>query len=67
MNDVRYPDIEVKLIGHNGNSFAILASVRKALRRGGVPQEEVTKFTEEATSGDRDHLLMTCMEWVEVS
>jgi len=35
-----------------------------ALRRGGVPPEEVKVFMAEATSGDYDKLLQTVMEWV---
>jgi hypothetical protein len=37
--------------------------VQKALREAGVPQDEVSQFTAEATSGDYGHLLQTCMEW----
>ena len=29
-----------------------------------VPDEDVEAFKEEAISGDYDHLLRTCMEWV---
>ena len=66
MSDVRCPQITVELIGQDGNAFAILGAVMKALRRGGVPPDEIKKFQEEATSGDYSHLLCTCMEWVNV-
>jgi hypothetical protein len=62
----RYPEIEVELIGRDGNAFAILGAVRTALRRGGVAPEEINEFMAEAMSGDYDHLLATVMEWVEV-
>jgi len=62
----KYPDIKVKLVGEDGNPFAILGKVCKALRGARVPQEEVTAFMSEATSGDYDHLLVTCMKWVDV-
>jgi len=52
-------------VGEDGNAFAVLARVRKALKESGVPQAEVEEFTKEAMSGDYNHLLMTCMEWVE--
>jgi len=65
--DVKYPNIEVELSGGDGNAFFILGTVRKALKRGGVPSEEIDNFTAEATDGDYDHLLQTCMRWVEVS
>jgi hypothetical protein len=64
---IKYPDIEVQLTGEDGNAFFILGSVQKALRRAGVDAEEVNAFYAEATSGDYDHLLQTCMEWVSVA
>jgi hypothetical protein len=67
MFDIRYPDIEVQLTGTDGNAFAILGAVERALRNGGVPPEAVAEFRAEATSGDYDHLLRTAMRWVEVA
>ena len=57
--------IHVKLVGEDGNAFAILARVRSALRRGGR-SDLVEPFTKEATSGNYTHLLATVMEYVEV-
>lgn len=62
----RYPEIEVQLTGRDGNAFAILGEVQRALRRAGVEPDEIDAFRAEATSGDYDHLLRTCMAWVEV-
>jgi hypothetical protein len=62
----KYPDITVSLVGGDGNAFAILGAVKKALRRGGVDQAECDAFFDETTSGDYDHLLQTAMRWVEV-
>ena len=59
-------DITVKLLGEDGNAYAILSRVSRAMKSGGVPQEEIDVFCEEATSEDYDHLLQTVMEWVEV-
>jgi hypothetical protein len=67
VSDVKYPQIKVKLVGHDGNAFAILGRVRSALRAAKVPVEEQQKFMEEAMSGDYSHLLGTCMKWVNVS
>jgi hypothetical protein len=58
-------NIRVKLVGEDGNAFAILARVRTALRRGGRA-DLVEPFTKEATSGNYTHLLATVMEYVEV-
>lgn len=63
----KYPDIVVKLIGQNGNSFNLLALVDEALRKAKVPKTERDLFLEEAMSGDRNNLLVTCMKWVDVS
>ncbi len=63
---VKYPDISVELIGQNGNAFAIIGAVSKALRRAEVSQAEIILFQKEAMSGNYDHLLQTCMRWVEV-
>ena len=62
----KYPEIEVTLTGTDGNAFAVIGKVCSELRRGGVSKEEVNAFTEEATAGDYNHVLMTCMRWVEV-
>jgi hypothetical protein len=59
-------NVKVKLVGTDGNAFALLGKVRSALRAGGVPPEEVAQFTKEAMAGDYDNLLRVCMEWVEV-
>jgi hypothetical protein len=62
---VRYPEIEVPLLGRDGNAFAIIGAVSGALRRAGH-DEEVDAFTKEATSGDYDNLLSTVLRWVTV-
>ena len=64
--EVKYPEIEVQLVGEDGNAFAIMGSVTEALRRADVPQAEIDAFIAEATSGDYDRLLQTCMRWVSV-
>ena len=62
----KYP-ITVQLTGNDGNAFAIMASVSRALKDHGVEREEVNTFTQEAMSGDYDNLLRTAMRWVEVA
>jgi hypothetical protein len=63
----KYPKIEVRLSGKDGNAFAILGRVQAALGRAGVPDDEIKSYTREATTGDYDHLLQVTMGWVEVS
>ena len=61
---VKYPQVKVELVGEDGNAFAILGRVTKAMRREHIPQAEIDMFREEATSGDYSHLLVTAVEWV---
>lgn len=58
-----YTDAVVKLVGEDGNAFAILARVSRAIRRSNHP-ELADAFMREATSGDYDHLLQTCLRYV---
>lgn len=62
----RYPHIIVTLTNNDGNAFGILGAVRRALRKGGVPETEVSAFYKEATEGDYDHLLVTVMKYVSI-
>jgi len=59
----KYPQVEVELVGKDGNAFAILGRCQKAVRRAGLPKEVFDQYKAEATSGDYDHLLQTTMEW----
>jgi hypothetical protein len=67
VGNIKYPAVKVKLTGEDGNAFAILGRVQRALRRAGVLNGEIESFVAAATRGDYDHLLRTCMEWVDVS
>ena len=64
--EVRYPDVEVQLVGTGGNAFAIIGRCVKAARQADVPADEIEKFKQEAMSGDYDHLLQTTMRWFDV-
>jgi len=57
---------EVKLIGEDGNAFAIIGRVQRALKQAGADKEYIDQYLNEATSGDYDHLLQTTMKYVEV-
>ncbi len=59
--------IEVPLVGFDGNAYAIISRIRKALERAGATPEELAQYLQESTSGDYDHLLQVATEWVEVS
>lgn len=62
----KYPNVKVKLTDEDGNAFAILAAVKRAMRKADVPTEEMDAFRAQAMAGDYDNLLRTVMEWVEV-
>lgn len=64
MTGIKYPDVNVALVGEDGNAFAILGRVTGALRRAGVDEAERDAFVAEATSGDYDNLLRTVLGWV---
>ena len=63
---MKYPDITVQLVGRDGNAFNIIGACRAAMRRAHLPQSEIDAFTKEATSGNYDHLLLTCLDWFNV-
>ena len=65
--ETKYPEITVQLSDEDGNAFAIIGRVTRALRRGGVDNAEIDAFREDAMSGDYDHVLQTAMAWVETA
>lgn len=64
--DIKYPNIMVQLSNEDGNAAMLIGVVRRALVRQGVPADEVSAFVAEATSGDYDNVIQTCMRWVTV-
>lgn len=66
-DDVRFPEVEVQLTEEDDTAMMIVGRVRRALRHGGATPGEIEDFVQEAMSGDYDHLLQTCMRWVNVS
>ena len=62
----KYPNITVQLTGNDGNAFAIMGAVRKALKREKVSADEIVEYTKQSTSGDYDNLLRVAMSWVTV-
>lgn len=58
-------DAIAKLSGGDGNAFAILGRVRRAIRASNRP-DLADEFMREATSHDYEHLLATCSRYVTV-
>jgi hypothetical protein len=67
MQTIKYPDVHVEMVDEDGNAFAILGRVQRALREAGVPNAEIKAFVAEATAGDYDHLLQTVIRTVETT
>ena len=65
--EIKYPEIEVQLTGNDGNAFAIMGAVRKALKQAKVSAEEIAEYTKQSTSGDYNNLLRVAMAWVTVN
>ena len=64
---VKFPQVKVDLIGKDGNAFAILSAVTRAMMSVGVSKEDITNYRNEAMSGDYDNLLAVTMETVNVN
>ena len=62
----KYLNVKVKLVGKDGNAFAIMGRVAAALRKAKVAKEEIDAYTKQSMSGDYNNLLRTAMEWVDV-
>lgn len=72
---VKYPECTVELSGVDANAVLIFRKVRRELIKhldgaGGMTRAEAEakgdEFQAEATSGDYDHVLVTCHLWVTV-
>lgn len=62
----KYPNIKAKLIGQDGNAYAIIGTVKQALRKANVPQSDIDEFVVEAMSGDYNNVIVTALKWVTV-
>jgi len=68
----RYPEVVVQLTGQDGNAYAIMGQIRKALKshlqeHGYTPEVIATAvklYFDEATAGDYDNLLRVTMRTI---
>ena len=65
LDNPKYPNINIELVGEDGNAFSILGRCTRALKRNGL-NDQVEAFREQATSGDYDNVLRTVMAWFSV-
>jgi hypothetical protein len=60
------PKYQVQVKLSDGNAYAIMGAVQKALKKAGASKEELDRYFTESTAGDYDNLLRVAMDWVEV-
>ena len=65
-NGPKYPQVTVQVTGPHSGLCATVAAVQAAMRRAGVPLQELGNFYEDAAEDDEDNLLWTCLRWVDV-
>ena len=65
-DDLQAPitSVKVRLVGEDGNAFAILGRCGAAMRKAGYPRSFIDTFVAEATAGNYDDLLVTVMRYV---
>lgn len=74
--EAKYPDIEVPMVGQDGNAFEIMSRVTSAMKEHVGPGEvfetrqearqAAEEYREEAMSGDYDNLLSVTMRTVTI-
>jgi hypothetical protein len=57
-------DIEVRPM--DGNAFAIMGAVSKAMRRAGASDEVIKEYQAQSQSGDYDNLVQVAMKHVNL-
>ena len=64
--DIKFPDVTVNLVGGDGNVFAVVGAVTKALKRAGHPAA-AQEFRDAAFASESyDDVLQLCMATVNV-
>lgn len=53
----------IDLEGQDGNAMFLIGAVRRALKTAGNTPQVLTAFSDEAMSGDYDHVLQTCIAY----
>lgn len=63
---VKYPDVRVRLVGQDGNAYAIIGAVQRALRDQVGPDAAAAYTAAAMKSASYDELLVFTMQTVEV-
>ena len=64
---VKYPQVQVNLVGQDGNAFMVMGLAQKAAKKAGLDKEQIDEYLEEAMSGDYNHLLQVTMKYFDVN
>ncbi len=66
MKDPRYPEIHLRL--DSQNPLAWVSAVRQAMRRSGIPRDEIQRFSSAALSigDDAERAREVCNAWARV-
>tara|TARA_R100000008_G_scaffold33673_1_gene19050 strand:+ start:348 stop:563 length:216 start_codon:yes stop_codon:yes gene_type:complete len=62
----QFADVDVQLSGNDGNAFAIMGSVVRALKANGATEDQIAEYHEASMSGDYDNLLSVACRTVNV-
>jgi precorrin-6B methylase 1 len=65
-NRPRYSRVKVQVTGPHAGFLSTVSSVQAAMRRAGVPLQELSNFYADAVEENEDNLLPTCLRWVDV-
>ncbi len=63
MRKVIFPNINVPLLGHDHNGFAIIERAVVAMKRKRLPVATINNFIDNATRNDYKHLIKTVTKW----
>jgi hypothetical protein len=61
----RIGKVDCELVGQDGNAFAIMGRVQRAMKQAGYSQTALAEYSEASMSGDYNHLLRVAMDWTE--
>lgn len=65
-DDIKYPHVEVQLVGTDGNVFALFGRVKDAMLKAGISREEVEAYRVEAMQRSYDHFLSVTRKTVRI-
>jgi len=55
----------LQLVGLDGNAWSIIGATMRAMRRAGFSSQAQHEMSEDATSGDYNHVIQTAMFWTD--